>query len=227
MSFFFGKAFNGASVKNTLYDHLHGSVDPTDLAELRTVLRQTVGGKTVGEHVTDLFRNHYKTMGKSNSNIPSSLPDSAMMLFLAQLLCRQDQEYNVDSLTDAELQEAIGTYCTAKEGESFAPSNYSHLGNAPSSRARGNGTGYSVYVNKSGKQTVSSNRAAMERALAGPGMLTSASRAAGAATEEAKGLFGTVKGYFGMGGVRRKTRKQKKTKKSRKVRKGRKGTSRK
>ena len=237
MAFLFRKNVNENSVKDSIFSALDGKVDATNIFQLRAALEKTVGDKKIREHITDLFKNNYKTMGR---NQPRVIYDSALILFLAQIMCRGEQEYLNDNLSDLELQRAVRTYCTATEGESFAPEAYYRVGNAPRGQAKANaaGTAYSVYAPKNGMQKVAPSQNALRESLAvRPGVLTTAQRAAsaageaaGAATEEAKGIFGTVKGFLGFGGAKRKTRKAKKTRKSskvRKVRKGRKGTARK
>lgn len=220
MAFLFRKNMNDKSVKEAIFSALDGKIDATNIFQLRAALEKTVGDKKIRQHITELFNNFYKSMGR---NQPRVIYDSALILFLAQIMCQEEQDYDNQNLSDMELSRAVKTYCTATEGESFAPEGYYRVGNAPRGQPKANatGTGYSVYTPKTGMQKVSATQEGLKKGLeAGPGMLTSAERAAGSAAEEAKGIFGTVKGYFGLGGVKRKTRKQKKTRKVRKVRKG-------
>lgn len=234
MAFLFGRNVDEKSVKDAIFTALDGKLDATNIFQLRAALEKTVGDKKIREHITGLFGKHYKSMGR---NQPRVIYDSALILFLAQIMCRDEQDYDNQNLSDIELSRAVKSYCTAREGESFAPEGYYRVGNAPRGQPKANATSaaYSVYAPKTGMQKIAPSQNALRGSLAvRPGVLTTAQRAAsaageaaGAATEEAKGIFGTVKGFLGFGGSKRKTRKQKKTKKSRKVRKGRKLTARK
>ena len=231
MAFLFGKSMNDKSVKDAIFTAFDGKLDTTNIFHLRAALEKMVGDKKVRDHITGLFGNYYKSMG---ANPPRVIYDSALILVLAQIMCREEQDYDNQNLSDLELSRAVKSYCTAREGESFAPEAYYRVGNAPRGQPKANaaGTGYSVYAPKTGMQKVAPSQNALRESLAvRPGVLTTAQRAAsaageaaGTAAEGATGFFGTLKGYLGFGGAKRKTRKQKKSRKVRRVRKGRKHT---
>jgi len=130
---------NVEGVQQKIHNELMGDLDPRDLGQLREALNHRLEGKKIREHITDLYEVFYKEQGRSN--VPKPVPDPAMMLWIAQLLC-SDPEYTGDTLSDAELSTTIAAYCDApreKKPENFAPEEYSHLGPAVASKARGNG----------------------------------------------------------------------------------------
>lgn len=151
MAGFFSRGIDEKAVIDAIHENLFGKFDPKNVRQLSKALGIKVGDKTVRDHITALYKQHLTGMGRTEE---PDINDNTRMVFLAQIMCRDDQEYILGKIPDDQLLRNLSSYCSSKQPEGFAPANYSYSGEAPNLGAKAplqkNDRGY--YVEFNGKK---------------------------------------------------------------------------